>query len=166
MSRHPFNSRSVNNGFSLIELIATIVIIGILAAATGPRFLNSYAAFYETGYADEVAAAIRYANSVAVASGCDTSVDLITIPNGYQVVQRAAGAGNTCVIAGGWSAIPIWRIDGGPLKGNAPSNITLTPATRITFKSDGTVIGGNPPTLQVGTRRIIINATTGLVIVQ
>lgn len=153
-----------NVGFSLIELITTIVIIGILAVAIGPRFLNSYTPFSESGYADEVAAAIRYANSVAVASGCDTSVDLITIPNGYQVMQRAA-AGNTCVAAGGWSTI-VQRVDGGSMQGSAPSNVTLTPATRITFNGQGIVISGNPPTLQIGARRIIINATSGLVIVQ
>jgi MSHA pilin protein MshC len=149
-------------GFTLVELITTIVIIGILAAVIGPRMFNNNS-FSERGYVDEVAAALRYANSVAVSSGCDTSVNLRA--TGYDVMQRAA-AGNTCVAAGGW-VTPVARTDGnGTVTGNAPASVTLSPATRITFNAQGAVTGGTPPTLTVGTHSIKVDRVTGLVAVQ
>jgi len=151
-------------GFTLVELITTIVIIGILAAVVGPRMFNN-TTFSERGYADEVAAAIRYANSVAVSSGCDTSIDLRV--NAYDVWQRAA-AGNACVPAGGWTT-QVQSIDGsgnGYVAGTAPSNVTLSTAIRITFNPQGGVIGAAPPTLTVGTHTIKVDNVTGMVTVQ
>jgi prepilin-type N-terminal cleavage/methylation domain-containing protein len=66
-------------GCSLVELIAVMVIIGILAATAAPRFFatNSFAA---AGYAAERQAGLRHAQSLAMASGCVTRV----------VVERAS----------------------------------------------------------------------------
>ena len=61
------NSRS--RGFTLIELVVVIVILGILAAVAAPRFFDDRT-FLERGYFEELAAALRYAQKLAVASGC------------------------------------------------------------------------------------------------
>ena len=56
-------------GYSLVELVLVIVILATIGMLAGPRFFNNDA-FDERGYYDELASALRYAQKVAVASGC------------------------------------------------------------------------------------------------
>lgn len=145
-------------GFTLVELVTSIVILGILAAAIGPKFFDNQS-FSERGYADELAAALRYAQAVAVASGCGVAVTINAA--GYQAMQPA----NTppgCT--GGWTR-PVMRVDGGTLAGTAPSGITL-PATQIVFDLQGHIVGGPPPSLSTGGFMLSIDAVSGLVTVQ
>src|SRR5437016_4821294 len=53
-------------GFTLPELVMTIVIIGILIAVTAPRFV-SWKGFSSRGFYDEAQAVVRYAQKTAVA---------------------------------------------------------------------------------------------------
>lgn len=151
-----------NRGFTLVELIACIVIIGILAAVAGPKFFDN-TPFSQRGYVDEVASAIRYANNIAVGSGCNVSITLTT--NSYQAMQRRR-AGNTCATTGGWTTPVKWNDGSGNVSGTAPSNVTLNPATQIIFNAQGNVISGTPPTITIGTHTISIDSVSGLVTVQ
>jgi len=54
------------SGFTLVELIMTIVILGIIAVVAIPRFLDNNA-FQTRGFADQVQASLRYAQKVAIA---------------------------------------------------------------------------------------------------
>ena len=56
-------------GYTIVELVLVIVIIGILSSIAGPRFFDN-SAFNERAYSDESAASLRYAQKVALASGC------------------------------------------------------------------------------------------------
>lgn len=76
-------------GFTLVELIVTLVVVGILAVAIVPRFANK-ADFDARGFFDGTAAILRYAQksavaqrrTVCVAFGADSSVTL-TIASGF-----------------------------------------------------------------------------------
>ncbi len=53
-------------GFTLVELIMTMVIVGILGAVVAPRLLSTNV-FQSRGFADQVQASLRYAQKEAIA---------------------------------------------------------------------------------------------------
>lgn len=53
-------------GFTIVELIATLIVAGILAAVVVPRFFGS-TGFEERGLYDETVSALRYAQKTAIA---------------------------------------------------------------------------------------------------
>jgi len=146
-------------GFTMVELVTSIVIIGILAAAIGPKFIGNHA-FSERGYADEVAAALRYAQTVAVASGCGVAVTITA--STYQAMQPS-NAPPAC--SGGWTRA-VTRVDGGTLAGNAPSGVAFNQATQIIFDAQGHIASGTPPMLNDGGFTLSIDQISGWVTVQ
>src|SRR5450759_2932408 len=53
-------------GFTLVELIMVMVIVGILAVVVAPRFFDADV-FKSRGFADQVQASLRYAQKAAIA---------------------------------------------------------------------------------------------------
>jgi len=152
-ARKTAHSRRLS-GFTLVELVATIAILAIVAAFAYPNF-SSAAPFAARGYADELANAIRQARNVAIASSCD--VQLVVDLNGYQVNQRAVGAGNTCNAAGGFVS-PVLRSDGGNLAGRPPSSANVAAARAVVFSANGTVSGAVPAAISVPPFTITVDA--------
>ncbi len=146
-------------GFTLIELIACIIIIAILSAVAGPAMFDN-TPFSQRGYADEVASAIRYANNLAAGSNCNVAVTLTATD--YHVYQQRRAA--NCKAVSGFTLI-AQRIDGGAMTNTAPANVTLSPATQIIFDNQGRIISGTT-SLIVGTHAINIDPVTGMVTVQ
>ncbi|WP_278386443.1 pilus assembly FimT family protein [Stutzerimonas kunmingensis] len=60
-------------GFTIVELIMVIVILGIISAVALPRFFDRNT-FDERFYFEEVLSSVRYAQKLAVASGCRIQV--------------------------------------------------------------------------------------------
>jgi MSHA pilin protein MshC len=150
---------SSQGGFTVIELIACVVIMGILAAITAPRFVNMQT-FTQRGYADDIASSLRYARRIAVASGCKVRVTIDAA--GYSAWQQATLA--TCNGAGSWTT-PVLRPDGTRLDGATPNDVTIASATAIEFGSRGAATTGSA-TITVGTRTVSIDGATGRVSVQ
>ena len=59
-------SAAGQRGFTLVELIMTMVILGIIAAVAAPRFFSTNV-FQSRGFADQVQTTLRYAQKIAIA---------------------------------------------------------------------------------------------------
>ena len=144
--------RTYSRGFTLIELIASITIMAILAAVALPR-LTVTQPFAERGYADGIAASLRQARAVALASGCDVQFTIDAV--GYRAFQHAA-SGTHCAAAGAWST-PVQRGIGTSLNESQPPGVAIAANRVIVFAADGTA--GANVTVNIGLQTITVDAS-------
>ena len=135
-------------GFTLVELVTVILLLGILSAFAIPRLFNLND--YQTRAAyDEVVGAVRYAQKLAVASGCPARVVLTA--NTYAIQQQAGcNSGGYANIS---AAHPVSTGNFGP--------IVLDPAETFTFDAMGRSSFGGAIT--VGDLSFSVTAQTGYV---
>lgn len=130
MSTSPHPSHGGQFGFTMIELIVVMIVIGILAVVVLPRF-DLLGGFDEIGYRDKVRATLEYARKLAVAQRRNVCVRTsgnsleLTIEN--TVPESSAG---TCTAAANFPrALTLPAADhacgGATNQVCAPANVTL-----------------------------------------
>lgn len=101
--------RKTLRGFTMIETIMVIVILGILAALTIPRF-NSFYGIKLAGAVKSAVSDIRYVQQFAVSHHADSRIEFTTAPDSYRACYcnetDGACASGTCTSGANWSAIP------------------------------------------------------------
>lgn len=146
-------------GFTLVELVVVIMIIGILGAIAMPRFFGSRV-FAERGYYEELVAAIKFAQKTAVASGCPVRVVLLS--GSYQADQQAPLGGRCDPSDASW-ATPVMLLDGQPLAGTAPSGVAAAPGLTWVFDALGRTNLGADQVISVGPYTMTLQAASGYV---
>lgn len=147
-------------GFTLIELIVTMLVVGIMAVVVMPKWFGN-SGFDEREFRDRVAAALRYAQKSAIAARRTTCASFTAVPptvtfmisNGFPAANCAGGTalvgpnGNALVVTTprnvGFGALPPDIVFDAAGRPNAAASIS---------------IGGLPATLD-----ITIEAETGYV---
>jgi MSHA pilin protein MshC len=146
-------------GFTLTELVVVIVILGVLAVVAVPRFFDNRA-FAARGYYEELAAALKFAQKVAVASGCAVRVSVDA--TGYTAGQQQAAAGR-CDPADATFAIPVRLADGSSLAGTVPTGVAVAPTVTIVFDALGRTNLAGDQAITVDTFALTVNAGSGYV---
>lgn len=154
----PAASRDVA-GFTLVELVIVIVIVGVLSVFAVPRFFGENV-FLERGYYEELTGAIRMSQKAAVATGCP--VRFVLTASSYQARQQSA-LGSRCDTASSNWTVPIVLGSGETLEGSAPSGVTAAPATTLVFLPSGATDLGADRAITIGATSLVIHAGSGYV---
>lgn len=89
-------------GFTMVELVMTIVILGIISAVAIPKFFDN-SVFQSRGFADQVKATVRYAQKAAIAQHrficVAVAANAVTLTQGTTAACGGALAGYTPVTA-------------------------------------------------------------------
>jgi MSHA pilin protein MshC len=152
-------SRPRAAGFTLVELIVVIVILGILAAVAGPRFFNDRT-FMERGYYEELAASLKYAQKLAVASGCSVRMQ---INAGSYVARQQAASSGTCDTADSSWTTGVQLADGQVLSGTSPMGVSASPPVTIVFDALGQTDLAANQVINVGPYALTVGAASGYV---
>jgi len=152
-----YSNRGLSRGFTMVELILVIIVAGVLAAVAVPRMLGR-TGFDTRGFADQLAATVRFAQKLAVAQHTDV------------YVQLTANDATLCYLA--TTPCPVASQAPGPggekpYTVSAPSGVAITPATTLHFDA-----GGRPVNLAArldiqvngsGTHHVLVEQETGYV---
>lgn len=144
-------NRTSSAGFSLIELVVVIVLLGIIAAVVMPRWQGG-SGFEERGLRDQVVAALRYAQKSAVAARRTVCVSFTSSPSKVDFAISSAYPAANCSV-GSLLAGP----DGTNLSVAASGSITFTSSvSSFTFDAAGRpsaapsiTVSGLPPAMAI-----------------
>lgn len=151
--------RPQSRGFTLLEIIAVMLVLGLLAAIAAPR-LDAGRGVEELGFSERLLTGLRIAQRRAQADGCEVRVTVAA--SGFQIEQRASlcsGPFNRPV-AGTAGA-------GSTLAGAPPAGMPLSATPNVFyFDSTGAALdsaGGSPVDVSIttGLRQIQVVGTTG-----
>ncbi len=145
----------LTRGFSLIELIIVIIMLGVLSATAVTRF--NYHSFESAAVAGELISAIRHAQSMSMVNTGDNPYQVVITSSGY-TVNQFPNIDVTNPTSGDSAYVSNW------------SNVTLAPAT-ITISFDGmgeptftpSIAGSQTISVTVGSdsRTVIVEQVTG-----
>ena len=128
---HPIGNKMIqgrtrHGGFSLVELIMVILVLAILSFFAASRFVNR-TEFDEIGFFEESLSGVRYAQKVAMTSGCDVRVTFTS--SGLTLRKWVDAGNNSCDFASPGAVLgSLQRPGGGNFATTAPSGVTVSSA--------------------------------------
>ena len=144
-------------GFTMVEMVTVIVIVGLLAAVIGPRFVGRDA-FASRGFHDEAQSVVRYAQKTAIAW---RNTPIFVCVTATAIAARSVSCAGTLL---------VHPATGAALTTTAPAGVTLSPTGNFSFDGAGrpnpnaqvtiaiaSTIAGDPA------RQIVVEAETGYV---
>ena len=150
--------RQALSGFTLIELIMVIVMLGVLSIFAAPRMFNS-STFYARGFHDETLALLRYAQKSAIAQRRTVCVAFTT--QSATLTISSASATLACT-----TALPLK----GP-RGESPATVPSNTSRGVAYSSkpvDFNFDGLGQPITAAGapapTKIQVLNATNGIMV--
>jgi len=147
-------------GFTLVELVMVIVLLGTLSAVALPKFFEKNT-FAERAFFDDTLNALRFAQKLAVATGCNVQVSISS--NSYTLTRQGSSSSTSCPGGSTYSLAVPHPSSGASSYSGTESGVTLTSSvSSFIFNALGSV--STDATLTVnGSRTISIIAETGFV---
>lgn len=169
----------MSRGFTLVELVIVIVLLGILGGVAAPRFFDRKG-FDASAYAEQLKAMLRYGQKSAIAQGRNVYIRVnsggvtLAYDGGFSSYLRAPGGGNS----GSSTTTTLCGSDTTLACEGVPPGLTLSGALNFYFDANGKpfLTTNIPPTLTStfatrtftltgdgGSRSVVVAAETGYV---
>ncbi len=159
---HASHTQRFEAGFTMVEMIMVLVIVGVLAVYAGPRFFDN-SAFQSRGFADQVQATLRYAQKSAIAKHRFVCADFTANSVTLTYDPTAPSAAHTAMTAcPGGSALASPNGDASYLVSNSSASFAATPAA-FYFDALGKPSAGPTITVNNAPDSIVVEAETGYV---
>jgi len=123
-----------SRGFTIVELITVVVIVGALAVFVAPRL--NVEGFRAYSFRLEVTNALRYAQKTALGSGCAIHVSVDAASERYALFYRAGGGAQRCGTGAFDDPVPN-PVDGGVFAGTAQGRAGIASGGTVTFDGRG-----------------------------
>ena len=122
---------AAGRGFTLVELIAVMILVGVLAVVALPR-LDGALALRSAGWRDQVLAGLLQARTLAQGH---RRLDCDTLASGELRMTQASGnpAGACNTVLAGADGDARWAVDGNAI------TLTQSPAGTLYFQPDGRI---------------------------
>ena len=133
-------ARAADRGFSIVELVATLTVIGILAVFAVPRMIDR-AAFESRGFYDQAQALVRYAQKIAIAQRQSPPKPPIFVVISTDQIRLCYDAPCVTPVADPESGAPFML--------PAPTGVTLDPPTTFSYSGSGAPSSGGVITINV-----------------
>jgi MSHA pilin protein MshC len=148
-----------SKGFTLIELALIIVILGILASSALPKFFE-LSGYQQRGFFYDTLNAIRYAQKLAVATGCNVQFSIAS--NQYTLKRPGASDRSLCSSS---TASDFTQVVSRPGSGESSyqgsqSGVSISNTT-LYFNAQGTA--STNATITLANRQITVVRNTGFV---
>ncbi len=140
-------------GFTLVELVTIMILMGILAAVAIPRFAGT-SAFETRGFADQTVASLQYARKMAVAAGRNVCVSASSGGNTLTMTMAATRGQSTACASVVSNPVANWKTYSGISYGSALSTI---------FYGDGSAIAAPGFTITGDSTYTLVVEATGYV---
>ena len=108
--------KPTERGFTLVELIVTLIVVGILALTVMPRFIGRQV-FDTRGAYEAVAGSLRFARQQAVAQRRQVCVD-VAASGSLAITQASAPSPGVCDGEGSARCQRVARRQQGPVRGS------------------------------------------------
>jgi MSHA pilin protein MshC len=153
--RRPFGRKAA--GFSLVELVVIVILVGILAVVAIPRLVG-ISTYNTVGFADRIQASLRYAQKQAIAKRRNVcaAITATTITFTY-AATAGSGVGCTLAMAGPDGKGPFVVI---VERGNVGTVTIASSSASISFDALGRVYDyTGPATFTLRTTAVVLTVT-------
>ena len=148
--------QSRDSGFTLIELIMVIVVLGAISLFVVPR-LNT-TDFDALSFEQELKTAVRFAHKLSIASECEVQVRLTATT--YDLFYPDSSCNPPDAFGNNPVKDPIHT---GGYSGTAPVGVTIASFGNFYFTANGAPDISGVITINPGGRQIIVNPDTGFI---
>ena len=151
------------NGFTLIELVMVLVLLGIVSVAILPRFVNQKT-FDARGFFDQSISMVRYAQKTAIAQRTLVFVNVDALAGEICLLYISD---SSCGSAAALAATVLNPADQKGFRKSAPSGVSFSASLLVSFDALGKPTPNNRMTIGVtgdsSTSTITIESDTGYV---